>query len=209
MLLTPMVMTGTIPERILYQLYGEWSVWHSSLPHFVGPNKIMVNLYPHNSLEVQLKQYVGPCLYEKKWIGNFHLVDIDKCRIENVPEDFQSVCSCNVNIVFTEMIHSMISVFGIGVDEIPIPIKKTRRSNISMELNIVGRDDLYLTVFNHELQDFLSRPLSSEKKTSYHLIRSIYNDQPRVNVPFSTFIVTQLLGTLIGYWLHLEMCHSP
>lgn len=198
-----------IPEQLLSHLYGEWSVWHSNLPHFVGPNKIMVNLYPQNCLEVKMKEYVGPCLYEKKWIGSYRLTNIgcETNGLSNFPDDFQTVCSSGVDISFTEIVHSMVSLFGIGVDEVPVPIKKAKCTNISMKLSIVGRDDMYLTVSNRELKDFITRRLPLEKHTSYHLVRSIYNDQPKVNTPFSTFIVTQLLGTLIGYWMHDKMCH--
>lgn len=208
-----------LADRAFY--YGEWSVWHSNLPQFMGPNKIMVNLFPHDEFQISHKKYLGPILYEKKWTGKYTLVDpwaptktkttvvVDPgVSLDRPGPDWKPVCESVVDIEFTEIAHFLVSFFGIGVDEfVPLTVTKSDSTKLQMELNIVGSNDIYLTVQNQQLHPFLRRPLPVGKMTSYHLVRSVQNDQPKVNVPISTFIVTQLLGTLIGYFMHDTMCH--
>jgi len=201
-----------LSDRAFY--YGEWSVWYSNLPKFTGPNKLMVNLFPHDEVQISQKKYFGPFLYEKKWSGNYTLSEPFAPPLVTVLEpppistvEGKTVCENIVDIEFSEISHFLVSFFGIGVDELaPLTVTKSQSSQVRMELNIVGSNDIFLTVQNQQLHPFLRRPLPRNKTTSYHLVRSIQNDQPKVNVPISTFIVTQLLGTLIGYVLHENMC---
>jgi hypothetical protein len=209
--LAVLAFSSTVPiQSILYQLYGEWSVWHSNLPHFLGPNRVKVNLYPQQQLEISVKRYIGPFLYERKWAGRYALGDTSCASGEgcDFPQDFKPLCDAKVGIEFSEMIVRMISVFGIGVDEVPLPLKRVKNTNLVMDLSIVGRDDMYLTVPNDQLSRLLNRRrvLPPDKRTSYHLVRCVQDDQPRVSVPFSTFVATQLLGTFMGYWMHDAMC---
>ena len=207
-----------LSDRAFY--YGEWSVWYSNLPKFMGPNKIMVNLFPHDEIQISHKKFFGPFLYEKKWSGNYTLSEALPTATATALETIESpplsatttvegkpVCENIVDIEFSEIAHFLVSFFGIGVDELaPITVTKSDSSRVQMELQIVGSNDIFLTVQNQQLHPFLRRPLPLNKTTSYHLVRSIQNDQPKVNVPISTFIVTQLLGTLFGYILHDQMC---
>jgi len=208
----PLLSMGfLLSDRAFY--YGEWSVWHSNLPKFMGPNKIMVNLFPHDELQISHKKYLGPFLYEKRWNGNYTLSEVprgdsvfskeflSKSQVQPVEEDV-------VEIEFSEISHVLVSFFGIGVDELaPLTVTKSESTRLHMLMSIVGSNDIYLTVQNKQLHPFLHRTLPLDKTTSYHLVRSVQNDQPKVNVPISTFIVTQLLGTLMGYILHDQMCH--
>ena len=198
-------MAFLLSDRVFY--YGEWSVWHSNLPQFMGPNKIMVNLFPHDELQISHKKFLGPFLYEKKWTGRYTL-DPKEEKGGGQSEKWKPVCEGVVHLSFCEMERYPVSLFGIGVDEIPLAMTTRPDSSLlTMDLSIVGNDDMYLTVSNTELQKFLRRSLPLDKTTSYHLVRSIQNDQPKVNVPISTFIATQLLGTLMGYVVHDRMCH--
>jgi len=207
-LMTTMMTAFLLSDRMFY--YGEWSVWHSNLPQFMGPNKIMVNLFPHDELQISHKKFLGPFLYEKKWTGRYTL-DSNHNKDVSLPSSmngWKPVCEGVVHLAFCEMERYPVSLFGIGIDEIPLPMTTRPDSSLlTMDLSIVGNDDMYLTVSNAELQKFLRRALPVDKTTSYHLVRSIQNDQPKVNVPISTFIATQLLGTLMGYVVHDRMCH--
>lgn len=217
-----------LSDRAFY--YGEWSVWYSNLPKFMGPNKIMVNLFPHDEIQISHKKYLGPFLYEKKWSGKYTLSETPMSPVppmssatgtalNNLENPMASssattmveetpVCESIVDIEFSEIAHFLVSFFGIGVDELaPLTVTKSESSRVRMELQIVGSNDIFLVVENQQLHPFLRRPLPLNKTTSYHLVRSVQNDQPKVNVPISTFIVTQLLGTLMGYFIHDQMCH--
>ena len=195
-------------DRVFY--YGEWSVWHSNLPKFLGPNKVMVNLFPEDELQISHKKYVGPFLLEKKWKGHYNLFTNTEDRDTHNLSPTQRDCVGIVNIIFREKEHVLVSLFGIGVDEIPLTFLRSDSIPLTMDLRIVGNNDMYLTVSNTQLQKFLARSLPVDKTTSYHLVRSIQNDQPKINVPLSTLLATQLFSMIMGYLLHTAppLCHD-
>ena len=177
----------------LAHLYGEWSLWYANLHSFAGPNKIMVYLYPKSSLEIVYKRTIGPCLFVDRELGSF-TGDLEDQKVEEVPD--VTLQRVHVNVTFTERSRSMVSFLGIGVEELdlryPIPLRGNQEN---MELVVVGRDDLFLT--------------TPKTQTTYHLIRSSWINQPSINVPFSTLVATQVVGTVIGYFLHYFHLDSP
>ena len=195
-------------DKIIRHLFGEWSVWHSNFPNFVGSNKMRVHLYPERVIEVAQRKYSGPWLYEKRFRGTYNLSlngdddDINTSRDASV-----------VSLRFHDVEKKLVSVFGIGLDDVPILVyqEKDDDHNIDMHLNIAGRDDLFLTAPLSVIQDMTeyTMPLNgSDDIICYHLVRSVRNDEPSPNVPISTFIATQILGTWICYILHYIFFHT-
>lgn len=176
----------------LAHLYGEWSLWYANLHSFAGPNKIMVYLYPKTNLEIVYKRTIGPCLFVDRELGSFN-GNLEEWREDRSSSSLRRV---HVNVTFTERSRSMVSFLGIGVEELdlryPIPLRGNQEN---MELVIVGRDDLFLT--------------TPKTQTTYHLIRSSWINQPSINVPFSTLVATQVVGTVIGFFLHYLHLDSP
>lgn len=188
-----MVPVDESPRVNLAHLYGEWSLWYANLHSFAGPNKIMVYLYPKTNLEIVYKRTIGPFLFVDRELGSF------TGNLEEWREDDRSSSSLrrvHVNVTFTERSRSMVSFLGIGVEELdlcyPIPLRGNQEN---MELVIVGRDDLFLT--------------TPTTQTTYHLIRSSWINQPSINVPFSTLVATQIVGTMISCLLHYLHLDSP
>lgn len=199
--------SSNVTDTLLPQLYGEWSLWYADIKSFVGPNKVMVYLYPRTRIEIVYKRMMGPLLFVDRDMGTFSvesfdqidsqkIVDSDMSEFANHLYDFpqkkKQISTAKVNVLFHERTRSLISLFGIGLDEFDmtfsISSKRVKPKKIeTMELFIVGRDDLFL----------------STEKTTFHLLRSAWMNQPTISVQFSTLIVTQLIGMYIGYLAHL------
>lgn len=171
-------------EDLMYQLYGEWTVWHSTT--FYDPNTIMVRLYPSFSMDVCIKHTIGPFIIEEIRKGRIRIRDMN-CRIpmNDHLSEFQPICTERVYIRFFKKRTRMLSAFGIGLSF--LEITKPHDQLLSMDLYIVGRDDLYMTKKN----------IDQQQNISYHLIRSVKSNQPVIDVPFLTLVSTQLVGMLI------------
>jgi hypothetical protein len=168
-------------ECLILQLYGEWSLWHSTAPNFRHPNSVMIYLYPHSRIEMSLRRTVGPFLFEDRRKGDYCVVGT----------------SDRVLVEFSSLDWKILSLFGIGFEVIPILIPldvPAHIQNMNLDLSIVGNDDLFLTSDHH----------------SYHLVRSIRTNEPSINVPFSTLVATQLTGMYITYCVEqlLKLIHS-
>jgi len=196
----PLLPPPPKPELNMMYLYGEWSLWYADFRSFVGPNKIMVYLYPKTNLEIVYKRTIGPCLFVDKEIGSFTMKHLEyHPNIQDPSDDVSDVSDMNdmnhlihVNITFKKRSRCLVSILGIGLEELevryPIPLRENQEN---MEMVVVGRDDLFLTT-----------TASPTFSTTYHLIRSSWVDQPTINVPFSTLVATQVLGMVIGWMLH-------
>ena len=153
----------------------------------------MVYLYPKTNLEIVYKRSIGPCLFVDKEIGSFTLKHLEERNDLNDLHDLHDMNHLiHVNITFKERSRCLVSILGIGLEELevryPIPLRENQEN---MEMVVVGRDDLFLTT-----------TASPTFSTTYHLIRSSWVDQPTINVPFSTLVATQVLGMMIGWMLH-------
>lgn len=173
------------------QLYGEWSLWHSTDPSFKGPNRVMVSLHPDNMIDVCHKRHMGPFLVRDKRIGKF-IVSDDQQTAECVVSGLDAICTGDVIVDFYSSERRLLSVFGIGLDKCPLIFENKIELESNMRLHVVGRDDLFLT----------------SDQCYYHLVRSIRANQPTVDVPLSTLMSTQLMSMLIAYMLHM-IFHVP
>lgn len=86
---------------------------------------------------------------------------------------------------------TLISIYGVGINNInDVYIDM----NVILNLNMyqVGNDDLYL--FN--------------KNRRFHLVKSVRINEPKVDIPLSTFIFTQILSLIFTQILHLIFMHN-
>ena len=192
--------TGGLTQEISY-LFGEWSIWHSNFPTHEGSNKMRVYLFPERMIKVSHKKWQGPWLFEKCLKGQYILDKTNSLHNE--------IYSHKVVVQFNEYERRLISVLGIGVDDVPIIFKKKINHNIDMHLNIVGRDDLFLKTTLSSVNKLSDSIIHDEDGVIfYHLVRCIRSDEPSSNVPLSTFVVTQILGTGICYLIHFLFFHN-
>lgn len=165
----------------LRQLYGEWIIAHSNHPDFKSVNSKMITLYPKRDIVVSHLQYIGPfiCSFEK--CGEFDVHCKDTCT-----EDDDIIC--DITIQWKEEKQYIDAILGIGVKEILREISsKQINYNTSFSLHIFENNNLYLSNgINHHL----------------HLIRNIQQNRPNVETPLSTFIFSQMLGTILINLLH-------
>lgn len=182
-------------EDLMYQLYGEWMVWHSTTSSsFYDPNTIMVRLYPSFCIDICIKHNIGPFIIEEIRTGRIRVRDMN-CRVlmNKDLSEFQPVCTERVYIGFLEKRTKMISAFGIGMS--CFEVCKPHHQLLSMDLHVVGRDDLYMT----------KKRRNDKQNISYHLVRSVRSNQPSIDVPFLTLVSTQLVGMFVCKILKILM----
>lgn len=189
----------------LSPLYGEWSLWHASTNtrSFVGPNKVIVYLYPHSKIELIFKRTIGPVIFKDHEVGNFRLYVDDVMNKEIVNKEtitihtyHHSRSKIEVMVEFERRKRLVVSIFGVGVEELniyyPVPLRIPGKFHREvMEVSVVGNDDIFLTTNSN-----------SSYLSAYHLIRSASLNQPTINVPFTTLVFTQIVSMCIAYLVH-------
>lgn len=188
-------------QPLHHRLFGEWSVWHSNVPSFMGPNRMTVGLYPDSIIEVSQKFCIGPCILEKTKVGSYRLEPTYEYEKKN---DLDPVYRTSVHLHFHHRCHHILSVFGIGLDNLPLKFTEPFEYNQDMSLFIVEQGDLYLT--------FPSTKDTSNDMYCYHLVRKVQTKEPSVNVPLSTLVATHLLSIMITeglkYVRHMHLIHG-
>lgn len=168
-------------QELFPKLYGEWTVWHSTMPRFSKSNAATVALYPQSRMELCIRRQQGPLLWQDTLDGNYHVIGSTECwgGGDGETHDGSRSCQSQLMLHITRSQRELLSIFGIGVD---IPFMRrtiTHRSfRLALELQILEQDDLFL----------------SNAMYSIHLVRSIHSNQPDVNVPLSTLMASQLVG---------------
>lgn len=162
------------------RLYGEWIVWHSTNQEFL--NREVVHIYPNNKLVISYRYKKGPFLYHREKQGRYDIKIQDK-------ESLTTTIDININ----GCKETLLSIYGVGIQDIlgHLKTREIKYDLIMMDMNIhcVGPDDLYLSSKNNQEND-------------YHLIRSVRINEPKIDIPISTFIFTQIIGTIISQILH-------
>lgn len=184
------------------QLFGEWSVWHSNTPFIKGSNKVIVGIYPNSRLEVIDKKTIGPCILEKVKIGKYTLSENEqKCKEFDMNDhEYEHQF---VDITFERKDYYVRSIFGIGLDNLPIRRTTTSDYYQKMSLYIIGKGDLFLTFTSQDTGDTHPKPVydGNENVLCYHLVRNIRTKEPSINVPLSTLIATHLASIFLNYIL--------
>jgi hypothetical protein len=166
------------------RLYGEWIVWHSTNGNFL--NREVVHIYPNNQLMISYRYKKGPFLYHREKHGEYR---IEKKR-KSYTKIYLQIHQCQ---------ETLLSIYGVGIQDMLDPMKtknthpyKTFKMNINMYC--VGPDDLYLFSTHREMNH-------------YHLVRSVRINEPKIDIPISTFLFTQLISIVISQVLHFFL-HS-
>lgn len=194
-------ITEAYRQPLHHRLFGEWSIWHSNVPSFMGPNSMVVGLYPDSIIEVSQKFCIGPCLVEKTKVGKYQVGLEYEYEKKN---DLDPVYRTSVHIEFHQRSHHLLSLFGVGLDSFPLKATEPFRYQQDMSLFIVEQGDLYLTFpssASHDNED--------ETIYCYHLVRNVRAKEPSVNVPLSTLVVTHVISSLITDILrHVHVIHG-
>lgn len=173
--------TYGFPKRF----YGEWTLWHSTMPD-LPDNRAVIHIYPENHLTFKYRFTRGPIVFHKTKKGVF--------RISNTDEFEDEKHQVDVSFYNTEEI--FLSVYGIGLQNFNIKTKqKKTKMDYKFALTMVGTDDIYLRCVE-------------PRNDCCHLVRSIRINEPSVDIPISTFLITQIVGTLLGHVINELVFHS-
>jgi hypothetical protein len=194
--------------NFLMQMYGEWSLWHANFPSFSGPNRVLVCIFPEGMLEITYLHNVGPFLLKDYQMGKYRFLfpsKISKKISKKISNDEFSIMkgssSSSVEVHFYHRRYQLLSIFGVGLDNLPIHYKVPRNVKKKLDVHVVGRDDLFLRVKTGKDENNI------EASLFYHLVRCIRNDQPTVNVPLSTLVFTQVMGIIIANFVNDLWCY--
>lgn len=205
LLLFSIMSVGSFVSNVPHQLFGEWSVWHSHTPVMKGSNKLIVGIYPNSHLEVIDKKTIGPCILEKVKIGKYTFTENENKTTElklnaNDNDEYEHQF---VDITFERKDYYVRSIFGIGLDNLPIRRSTTCYDFQKMSLYFIGKEDLFLTFTVQGTEDNEPKTLydGNDNVLCYHLVRNIRTKEPSINVPLSTLIATHMTSIFFNYIL--------
>lgn len=169
------------------KIYGEWTLWHSTLPH-LPDNRVVVHIYPENKLSMKYRFMKGPIVFHKSKMGDF--------RITNMKRKEEEEEKHMVEVYFHKTEEVFLSVYGIGLQNFNIKTKKKHtKTRFEFTTTFAGVDDIYLQS-------------TSQDNACFHLVRSVRINEPSVDIPISTFLITQVLGTILGHVINELVFHS-
>lgn len=164
----------------LRQLYGEWIIAHSNHPDFKSVNSKMITLYPRKDIVTSQPQYIGPFLCSFERCGEFEVCCRDTCNSDD------GDVICDITIRWKEEKRYIDAILGIGIKGVQV-YSESLDYTTNLSLHIFEKNNLYLSDgLNHHL----------------HLIRNIQQNRPSTETPLSTFIFSQILGTVLVNLLH-------
>lgn len=170
------------------RLYGEWMLWHSTLPN-IPTNRAVIHIYPDNHVLLSYRFNKGPFVFHSRKSGIYNVIDMDN----------NDQVKLNIDFVRTE--EHFLSAYGIGVENMNIKTKDIlflKRYTLCMTL--VGMDDIYLRTCNSER--------TNKNDNCFHLVRSVRVNEPSIDIPFSSFVFTQIIATIIGHAINILLFHT-
>ena len=160
---------------------------------------MIVALYPDSVIEVSEKRCVGPCIFQKVKTGEYTIKEDYEYEKER---DLDPVYRTSVCIEFHRRRHHLLSLFGIGLDNISIVFSESLAYKQEMSLFVVEQGDLLLT-FPSSHGEGGEEDNTQNDIYCYHLVRNVRAKEPSVNVPLSTLVATHLVSILLNEALHI------
>jgi len=157
-------------------LYGEWIIWHSTSPFLPYNNRVVVHIYPNEALTVSHRFSWGPLIYLREKVGSYTILE------------GTSGSGHRIDIRLKSLPDRVISCMGIEFGFLGVEGKTDRRKDL------MGRFDVHMS---RGCEDLF---LSSSKNVGFHLVRYIRVNEPgKADVPLGTFVMSQVLGSLIAH----------
>lgn len=166
------------------KFYGEWTLWHSTVPD-LPDNRVVIHIYPDNQLTMKYRFMRGPVVYNKSKVGMY--------KISSVDNEYEKR---SVEVLFHHTEEIFLSVYGIGLQNFNIKTKKKRETKrFSFAMTMAGTDDIYLQSIKRN-------------DDCFHIVRSVRINEPSVDIPISTFLITQIVGTILGHVINQVLFHT-
>ena len=173
-----MLLVTTKPE------WGEWVVQHSSIARSPPNNRMVVSIYPNNKVMIGYRYTFGPLVYSRQRDGVYETKEGGSlfCRFQDTTDQ-------------------LLSIYGVGVDELSIMSRKIQEENkYRFKIVVPDTDNIFLVEDDEPSSPYYSTGC-------VHLVRFVRVNEPSINVPFSTFLFTQILGMVISGLVHLSFDH--
>jgi len=172
-------------SRAFPKFYGEWTLWHSTVPD-LPDNRVVIHIYPDNHLTMKYRFMKGPFVFHKSKIGIYNIFTSD--------DDYEE--KHHVDVLFHHTEEFFLSAYGIGLQNFNISTKKKRvNSRFKFSMTMAGTDDIYL-------QSII------RNDDCFHIVRSVRINEPSVDIPISTFLITQIFGTILGHVINEILFHT-
>lgn len=166
------------------RFYGEWMLWHST-SRDLPDNRVVIHIYPDDQLSMKYRFMKGPIVFHKSKTGTF-----------KIKEHHQDKERQLVQVSFHKTEEVFLSVYGIGLQNFNIKTKKKFvETNYEFAMNFVGVDDIYLQSTTHH-------------DDCYHIVKSARINEPSVDIPISTFLITQIIGCILGHMINEFLFHT-
>ena len=128
----------------------------------------------------------GPVVYHKSKTGTYRIFQDDHNDDERR----------KVDVLFHHTEEVFLSVYGIGLQNFNIKTKKkTIWNQYSFSMTMPGMDDIYLQSIKRN-------------DDCFHIVRSVRINEPSVDIPLSTFLITQIVGTILGHVINQVLFHT-
>lgn len=186
---TPILLICLLPSSLGFSTarpeLGEWVVRHSTHRRAPPDNRAVVHVYPENRLVLAHRHSLGPLVCLRQLHGMYTLTT----NSDSVTDE-KRVVTCT----FHEKRDTILSVYGVGLHGVfEVTTKKEAFKQYKFFFMMHGVSDVFLTATD---------PV--DESTFYcHLVRCVRIDEPNIDVPFSTFIFTQLLGIVFSALIQL------
>lgn len=167
------------------KFYGEWMLRHSTVPD-LPDNRVVIHIYPDDQLTLKYRFTRGPIVFHKSKTGTY--------RVSKYQDEYENKHRVDVFFHHTEEV--FLSVYGIGLQNFNIKTKKkTTKSMFHFLMTFVEMDDIYLQSISHT-------------DDCFHIVRSLRINEPSVDIPISTFVITQIIGCVLGHLINELLFHT-
>lgn len=178
------------PVEAFPKFYGEWMLWHSTVPD-LPDNRVVVHIYPDNQIKMKYRFMKGPVVFHKSKMGTYKITHQHIQEQEDEEEQRHKV-----DVLFHSTEEVFLSVYGIGLQNFNIKTKKKNTPSMyRFSMTFVGINDIYLQSIAHT-------------DDCFHIVRSVRINEPSVDIPISTFIITQIIGSIMGHMINQVLFHT-
>lgn len=166
------------------RFYGEWMLWHSTVRE-LPDNRVVIHIYPDDQVTLKYRFTRGPFVFHKSKQGHYYIHKHDDEERHRVDVSFHR----------TEEV--FLSAYGIGLQNLRIKTRDETKSKKDYRFSMIfaGTDDIYLQS-------------TTNTDDSFHIVKSIRIIEPSVDIPITTFIITQIIGTILGHVINELLFHT-
>lgn len=176
-----LMMTAVV--RAFPRFYGEWMLWHSTVRE-LPDNRAVIHIYPDDQVTLKYRFTKGPFVFHKSKLGHYSIRghEGDRHRVD-------------VSFYRTEEV--FLSAYGIGLQNMRIKTRDDSNVNRRYEFSMMfaGSDDIYLQS-------------TTNTDECFHIVKSARINEPSVDIPITTFIITQVIGTILGHVINELLFHT-